>query len=270
MTRDFSSRVEAALQSVRLHHSAQPRIGIILGSGLSALARNFGGTEIDYTAIAGFPAPTVSGHAGILCLGDSVAVMAGRYHCYEGHGMDTVLLPAALLRALGVQTLIITNAAGSLRPEVGPGSLVLINDHLNLMGLSPLEGPHLQAFGPRFPDMSAVYSPRLRSLAHDAANSAGIIVSEGVYAAVRGPCYETPAEIRAFKTLGADLVGMSTVPESIFARSAGMDILGISLVTNLAAGLGGSLDHAEVMKAGADASAKLSDLLQSIVKRIAV
>jgi len=262
MTKRFPQLLANALKAVRRKSASRPKTGIILGSGLSDLASRFGGKAIGFPDIPGFPAPTVAGHAGVFYLGDEVAIMAGRFHLYEGVGVDTVLLPVALLHALGVQALILTNAAGSLRPELGPGSLSLISDHINFMGDNPLSGPHLAAFGPRFPDMSAVYTAQLREKARQLDSS----LPEGVYLAVRGPSYETPAEIRAFKTLGADMVGMSTVPEAIFARSLGMEILGVSLLTNLASGLGTPLNHEEVMAAGKLAGHRLGALLESFVR----
>jgi purine-nucleoside phosphorylase len=262
MTKNFPEILDRALEGVRICSSAEPKIGLILGSGLSGLASSFGGTAISYAEIPGFPAPGVAGHAGTMHIGNDIVVFAGRYHFYEGHDMDTLLLPLGLMYRLGVKTVIITNAAGSLNAQNGPGSLVLIRDHLNMMGINPLRGPHISGYGPRFPDMSEVYSPRLRALAKQIDTA----LAEGIYCAVTGPCYETPAEIQAYQRLGADLVGMSTVPEAIFSRSIGMETLGISLVTNLAAGMGAQLDHAEVMEEGKKASERLGALITKIVE----
>lgn len=263
MTNAYPGLVDAAVKGLRRFSSARPRVGIVLGSGLSDLAASFGGQSISYGDIPGFPAPGVAGHAGVLNINESVAVMAGRFHFYEGHSWDTVLLPVGLLCKLGVEVLILTNAAGSINPANIPGSLVLLKDHINFQGSNPLAGPHLPGFGPRFPDMSEVYSRRLRSLAKTIEPGLG----EGVYLAVSGPSYETPAEIKAFQVLGADLVGMSTVPEAILSRACGVETMAISLVTNLAAGLGAELNHAEVMAEGKKAAGKLENLLHGLVEK---
>lgn len=262
MTSEFPSRVERAVASVRPHLDSAPKVGIVLGSGLSSLAGQFGGRALPFAEIAGFPAPTVQGHAGILQLGDRALVLAGRFHYYEGHSYDTVCLPVALLAGLGVETLILTNAAGGIHYSYRSGDLVMISDHVNLQGGNPLVGPHLAGFGPRFCDMSAVYDPELRRLAR----SIDPELREGVYLAVSGPCYETPAEIRAFRTMGADLVGMSTVPEAILARSLGLRVLGLSTVTNLAAGISPQpLDHQEVVAVGKLVERRMGELLQRLV-----
>jgi len=238
----------------------------VLGSGLSEVANEFGGQRIPFSSIAGYPVPTVQGHQGIMMLSERTAVMAGRFHYYEGHSMDNVVLPIFLLRELGVKTLIVTNAAGGINAGYSPGDLVFIKDHINLLGTNPLIGPNDSTLGPRFFDMTEAYSNRLRRLAESALGRA---VPEGVYAAMLGPSFETPAEIRMLKAIGADMVGMSTVPEVIAASYLGMEVLGISCITNLAAGLGtGSLSHAEVMETGKLVEKSLSALLLAVVNAL--
>ena len=265
MTVDFPQRVERAVASIRQKFPSVPKTAIILGSGLSGLAADFGGSSLSYGDIAEFPAPTVNGHAGILQIGTRALVMAGRFHYYEGHSLDTVCLPVAVLAGLGVENLILTNAAGGIHYSFRPGDLVLIADHINMQGVNPLIGPHLTGFGPRFCDMSEVYSSELRRLARQLDPE----LKAGVYLAVSGPCYESPAEIRAFRAMGADLVGMSTVPEAILARSLGLRTLGISCVTNLAAGIGAqALNHQEVMEYGQKVATRLGRLLQGMVAQL--
>ena len=213
------------------------------------------------------------GHAGRLILGRvqgrDVAVLAGRAHHYEGHDLATVTFPIRVLGLLGVKTVILTNAAGGVNTSFTKGALMVIDDHLNLMGNNPLTGPNEDRFGPRFPDMSEVYSLRLRRLADDAAAEAGVSVAHGVYAALHGPSYETPAEIRYLRTIGADTVGMSTVPEAIVARHMGLDVLGISCITNMAAGvLPVPLDHAEVMETASRVAHEFMRLLEGIIGRL--
>ena len=263
MKEDFYARVSRSYESVADRFVSPPKVGVILGSGLSGIADSVEGIEIPYQEIDGFPAPTVAGHRGIMKAGDGVVVMAGRFHFYEGHTMDTVVLPAALLSLLGVETLIITNAAGAVNTGYSPGDLVLIRDQINLMGTNPLIGAHIEEFGPRFPDMSTAYPAALRDAAREIA---GDSIAEGVYAGLTGPSYETPAEIRMLRAIGADLVGMSTVPEVIVAAAAGIKVLGISCVTNMAAGiLDRPLDHREVMEAGKRVEGRLSDLVMGCI-----
>jgi len=249
-----------------------PEVGLILGSGLGQVVESLPGSDVPYERIRGFPVPTVEGHAGFLRLGGRVAVMAGRFHYYEGFALDDVVLPAFLLHALGVRTLIVTNAAGGIRASYRPGELVLISDHINLMGATPLRGPNPPGLGPRFPDMSEAYSRRLRELARAAAREVASIpapMQEGVYAAFMGPTYETPAEVRMAERMGADLVGMSTVPEVIAARYLGMEVLGISMVTNMAAGIvDQALSHAEVMQTAARTVPALAELLRVLLARL--
>lgn len=263
---DFPNRVRRAAESVRMLSEHTPKVGIILGSGLSGVAERLPGTEVAFSRIEGFPVPTVSGHRGILKLSDSTAVLAGRFHFYEGHPMDNVVLPVFLLHALGVRTVIVTNASGGINRDFSPGDLVLIRDHINLMGTNPLIGPNDDDLGPRFPDMSQAYSPRLRGMVQEGSNPR---LHEGVYAALTGPSYETPAEIRMLERMGADLVGMSTVPEVICARYLGVEVLGISCVTNMAAGvLDAPLDHAEVVATGKRVEAQMTELVLGALESI--
>ncbi len=269
MQESFPRRVEEAVQSVLSKHEQRPAVGLILGSGLGSFVQSVEGTDIPYGKIRGFPVPTVEGHAGFLRLSPSVAVMAGRVHFYEGWSMDDIVLPVFILHALGVRTLIVTNAAGGIKNSYRPGELVLIRDHINLLGVNPLRGPNSESFGPRFPDMTESYSARLRRLAGEVAAEKGRKLQEGVYAAFAGPTYETPAEVRMARAMGADLVGMSTVPEVIAARYLGMEVLGLSIVTNMAAGiLDKPLSHQEVVETAAMVSPWLSTLLQGILARL--
>lgn len=269
MRKDFGERVRRAADSIPSRY--RPRTAVILGSGLSGIVKGLGYEEIPYDRIAEFPRPTVQGHAGILCLSERNAIMAGRFHYYEGHPMDDVVLPIFALKAIGVRTIILTNAAGAVNPGLDPGDLVLISDHLNLMGTNAFIGPNPsgpdgEALGPRFFDMSAVYSERLRSLASLKSRRP---MKEGVYAALTGPSYETPAEIRMLRGMGADLVGMSTVPEATAARYLGMEVLGISCVTNMAAGISKTaLDHKEVVEVGKRVEAELKELILSVLAEL--
>jgi purine-nucleoside phosphorylase len=267
--------VEAAVRSLPLAGESAPAVGVILGSGLGSFADSLEGREIPYERIAGYPQPTVEGHRGLLKLGRSCAILSGRFHFYEGVSLDDVVLPVFLLARLGARTLIVTNAAGGIRRSYRPGDLVLIRDHLNLMGVHPLRGPNPPGYGPRFPDMSEAYSRDLRRLAQEAAsgaigaNGAGGGLAEGVYAAFPGPSYETPAEVRMAEVLGADLVGMSTVPEVLAANYLGLKVLGISCVTNMAAGiLEQPLAHAEVVETGKRAIPALTRLLHEVLRRL--
>jgi purine-nucleoside phosphorylase len=262
---DFTERLDAAWESLRGYTSRRPTVAVILGSGLAAFAETVGGDRVPFSAIRGLPTPTVAGHSGLLTVGDKAAVLAGRIHYYEGHSMDDVVLPVFLLFRLGVRTLVVTNAAGGVNKSFSPGELVLIKDHVNLQGVNPLRGPNPD-LGPRFPDMSAVYTPELRDLARSVSHAS---LKEGVYAAFVGPSYETPAEIRMLAAIGVDLVGMSTVPEVIAAGYLGMKVLGISCVTNMAAGiLDQPLDHEEVIRAGSEAAPRFADLLSRTIGRL--
>lgn len=255
-TTDLRARLDAATASIRARDGRVPDIALVLGSGLSPFADTLvDATAIPYPEITHMPVVTVPGHAGKLVLGKLagepdgpvIAALAGRVHFYEGHSMDTVVFATRMLIALGAKTVVLTNAAGGISPTCRPGDLVLISDHLNLQGTNPLIGPNDPSLGARFPDMTRVYDPALRALAQGAAHAEGTELREGVYVGLTGPSYETPAEIRMFRALGADLVGMSTVPEAIAARHMGARVLGISCVTNLAAGVSATeLSHDEV------------------------
>ena len=252
-----------------------PRVGIVLGSGLGAVADAIGDANvIRYDELPGFPRPTVQGHAGRAVVGDlagvTVAVLQGRQHLYEGGDPEPIRTPIRAVKAAGGDTLILTNAAGSLRPELGPGSLMAISDHINLTGHNPLTGPNDDAIGPRFPSLRDAYDPDLRERLHESARELGIDLADGVYLAVSGPTFETPAEIRAFGTLGADAVGMSTVPETIVARHAGLRVAAISTITNLAEGLAAEpLSHEQTLRDAQRAAGALGDLLTAFVGRLA-
>lgn len=243
-----------------------PRTALILGSGLGRFGEAMQvATAIDYGDIPGYPVSTVPGHSGRLLIGSAAGLplvcMQGRMHLYEGYEARRLALPIRALRLLGVETLIVTNAAGSLRPEMGPGSLVAIEDHINLTGQNPLAGPNDDRFGERFFDMSTAWDPDLRAALHAAAAAEDIALESGVYLQTMGPNFETPAEVRMIARLGADAVGMSTVPECLVARHAGMRVLGLSLITNLAAGIADHpLTHTETMEEGEKAYAKLERL----------
>jgi purine-nucleoside phosphorylase len=278
---DLYARCTAAAESIRSRHSAQPKLGIILGSGLGNFATQVESpTIIDYASIPGWPLSTVEGHSGKLVLGTiagvSVAVMQGRVHAYEGYSMAEVTFPTRVLGLLGCTQLIVTNAAGGINTSFGEGTLVGISDHINLTGTNAAIGPNEPRFGLRentgyrFFDMTTAYSPRLRKLAKQEAAALDIPLPEGVYLAVLGPSYETPAEIRAFRTLGADLVGMSTVHEVIIARHMGIEVLGLSLVTNMAAGvLDKLLHHSEVMDTANRVEAQFTQLLKALIPKVA-
>lgn len=249
---------------------------VVLGSGLGDFADTLNGAHaIPYQNIPHFQTSTVAGHAGRLILGEiasnfAIACMQGRFHYYEGHDMNTVVFPTRVLKTLGAEFLIVTNAAGGIRSDLTPGSLMLITDHLNLMGTNPLMGKNLDDLGPRFLDMSRVYTPSLQEMALDAASELEINLKSGVYAGLSGPNYETPAEVRMLRTLGADAVGMSTVPEVIAAHHMGMKILGLSCITNQAAGLSNQLlSHQEVMETAEQTRQQFVTLLQGILTRLA-
>jgi len=286
--------LDAAAQQIRarLPAGAAPRVGLVLGSGLGAWADSLERrVAIPYRELPGFPVSAVEGHAGNLVYGTSRAVPAigadglagagrlpglevfalqGRVHYYEGHDLATVVLPVRALVAAGCRTLIITNAAGGIDPMMRPGQLVILSDHLNLLADSPLRGPNDERVGPRFPDMSDAYDPELRALAAAAGVEMGLALREGVYAGSPGPAYETPAEVRMLRALGADLAGMSTVPEVIAARHMGARVLGISCVTNLAAGITREkLSHAEVTETAGRVRATFMALLDRILAHLA-
>ena len=268
-----------AAEYVRAKTSTIPNVGLVLGSGLGSFTDSLIHTvRIPYGEIPGFPVSTAIGHAGELVIGTlganghgtvDVAVMSGRFHLYEGYSAQQVTAGIRLFHGLGLGRVVLTNAAGGINATYSQGSLVLISDHINLQGANPLLGPNDASLGPRFPDMTEAYSYRLRALAHEAADELDIALPEGVYAGVLGPNFETPAEIRYLNTIGADLVGMSTVPESIAANHLGMEVLGISCVTNMAAGMSGEkLSHDEVLEIGRRVSGTFLKLLSALLPRI--
>jgi purine-nucleoside phosphorylase len=261
----------AAVEWIREGSELDPVVGVVLGSGLGGLADELEGrVEIPYAEIPGWPVSTAVGHTGTLVLGTldgiPVAVMRGRAHLYEGIGGERVVFGVRVLGALGIRSLVVTNASGGINPDFEPGQLVLISDHLNLQGTSALVGPNDESLGPRFPDMSDAYDPELRARAHEAAARLGLELGEGVYAAWLGPQFETPAEIRFMRAAGGDLAGMSTVQEVIAARHMGIRVLGISVVTNTAAGvLPEKIDHEVVLEVGARSAGSVTALLRELV-----
>ncbi len=269
------AQAQSATNFIRNKIPLTPRLGLILGSGLGNFASQVEApTTIPYADIPHFPQSTVEGHSGKLILGHiagvPVAVMQGRVHAYEGYPLSEVTFPTRVLGLLGCKSLIVTNAAGAINTSYKQGSLVAISDHINLTGSNAALGPNETNFGPRFFDMTAAYSPQLRALAHAEAARQNISLAEGVYLAVLGPSYETPAEIRSFRTLGADLVGMSTVHEVIIARHMGIEVLGLSLVTNMAAGvLNEAINHKEVMETGRRVEHQFTSLLTALTPQIA-
>ncbi|MGB2593139.1 MAG: purine-nucleoside phosphorylase [Candidatus Acidiferrum sp.] len=268
-------RAESAAHFISSRTALHPKIALVLGSGLGAFADEFAAaTKIPYAEIPHFPKSTAIGHAGQLVVGKvgdiPVAGMQGRVHLYEGYSAQDVAFPIRVFSCLGVKAVILTNAAGGIKREFVQGQLVVIKDHINLQGTNPLTGPNDERFGPRFPDMTVAYDRRFREMAVGEGNRNQIGLYEGVYAALPGPSYETPAEIRYLRTIGADLVGMSTVPEVIAARHCGMRVLGISCVTNAAAGiLDQPLDHKEVLATGERVRSQFIALLKSLIPRIA-
>lgn len=266
-------RIDNAAQKV-LEVCGTAEIGVILGSGLGDYAQALEeAVRLPYAGIPGFPRSTVAGHAGMLCCGmlhgKRVMMMQGRFHYYEGYSMKDVTLPVRVMQKIGVKTLIVTNACGGINLSYAPGDLMLIADMFSMTGQNPLIGPNLDEFGPRFPDMSCAFDPELRALAHACAKEQGFSLQEGVYAQMTGPCYETPAEIRMLRTLGADAVGMSTVPEVIVARHGGMRVLGVSCITNMAAGiLSKPLNHAEVTETANRVKDRFKGLLDAVIGRM--
>ena len=253
---------------------AQPDLGIMLGSGWGeALEKDDIIFRAAYSDIPGLGASTVKGHTGEFLLyrrhGALIAAWCGRRHYYEGEGWEPVVTPVEMLRRMGCETLLLTNASGGINPALRPGDFVIIRDHINLVNENPLIGAHVAEWGARFPDMTEVYSRHLAELLHASANKLALRVMDGVYAFNTGPAYETPAEIRAYKAQGADVVGMSTVPEAVFAKACGMKTAGISLVSNLAAGISlRPLDHSEVIAAGEGAKAKMRDFIDDFIQRL--
>ncbi len=253
-------RLRAALRFLRARLPVKPVAAVVLGSGLGPIGLGRASATVPYARIPFFPRPGAAGHPGELALHGRVAVLRGRVHFYEGYGLDEVVRPVRAMALLGARTLVVTNAAGAVNRAFRPGDLMLIADHLNLMGGNPLRG------GPRFTDLTAAYAPGLRALARRAARKEGLRLREGVYAAVPGPSYETPAEVRMLRRLGADAVGMSTVPEVIAAVHAGMRVLGISLITNRAAGIAsGPVSHGEVLETSRRALPRLAAFLRTVL-----
>jgi len=267
-------KVEEAAAVVRGRCGPLPETAVVLGSGLGHFAETLADAVVmPYAELPHWPAGTVTGHAGRLVVGTvagrRVAALSGRVHAYEGYDPATVVFGTRVMGRLGVGQIILTNAAGGINTAFSKGTLMIIDDHINLLGANPLAGPNDDRFGPRFPDMSEVYSPRLRASADQAAHALALPVSHGVYVAVQGPSYETPAEIRAFRALGADAVGMSTVPEAIAARHMGIEVLGISCITNMAAGvLSRPLIHDEVMETARRVGKSFTSLLGGIIERL--
>jgi purine-nucleoside phosphorylase len=268
-------RAEAAARFLLKLTKLRSKIALVLGSGLGAFADEFANaTRIPYAKIPNFPCSTAIGHAGQLVIGKvdgiEIAAMQGRVHLYEGYSVKDVAFPIRVFARMGVKAVILTNAAGGIKKEFTQGRLVVLSDHVNLQGVSPLSGPNDENFGARFPDMSVAYDKRFRKLALAEGRRLGIELGEGVYAGLAGPSYETPAEIRFLKTIGADLVGMSTVPEVIAARHSGMRVLGISCVTNAAAGiLDQPLDHNEVLQAAERVKGQFIALLRAVIPDVA-
>lgn len=267
-------RVAEAAEFLRGHLPAPPRVAIVLGSGLGAFAdRLAGAVSIPYARIPHWPPCGVVGHEGRFAAGEvggrRVAALAGRVHYYEGYDLSAVTFGIRVLGRLGVRTLILTNAAGGIAERLTPGTLMVIDDHINLMGTNPLIGPNDERFGPRFPDLTEAYAARLRAVADEAAGALGLALAHGVYAALPGPSYETPAEIRYLRVIGADAVGMSTVPETIVARHMGLEVLGLSCITNTAAGVRPQpLSHEEVMTTADRVRDTFAALLEAILVRL--
>ena len=274
MVTTYIERVDEAASWLRSHVRTIPTIAVVLGSGLGTFADTMAvELVLDYKAIPHWPLSRVTGHSGRFVVGSSggrrLLALAGRAHAYEGHDPAAVTFAVRVLGRLGVRTLVLTNAAGGINPRFTRGALMVIDDHINLTGANPLVGPNEERFGRRFPDMSEVYSARLRHIAQESAASMGVSVEHGVYLAVTGPSYETPAEIRAFRALGADAVGMSTVPEAIAARHMGMEVLGISCISNMAAGLSPEpVTEEEVIETTGRVHAEISALLEGILARL--
>ncbi|MCK5826915.1 purine-nucleoside phosphorylase [Candidatus Bipolaricaulota bacterium] len=268
-------KLKKAVETVQARLETTPDAAMTLGSGLSdAFGLPEGGVTIPCSEIPGFPLPTIAGHSGEFWIGPlcgkTVLVQRGRAHYYEGNTIDDVSFATRMFALLGIPTLVVTNAAGAINPNFRAGDLVFLTDHINMLGVNPLRGANFDELGPRFPDMSAAYTPELRAMAKTVAAAEGIEVEEGVYVAALGPSYETPAEIRAFHAMGADLVGMSTVPEVIVAAHAGMKVLGLSIATNLAAGVDptATLTHEEVIETTQRKGEEMRRLLMGILEKL--
>ena len=269
--------IDDAVGAIRKTTSLEPKIGMILGSGLGPLADAIDGAEhIEVNTVPGWPVSTVEGHSGKLVFGQlegvPVFVLQGRAHYYEGHSIERIGLPVRVMQKLGAEILIVTNAAGAVHPDFSPGELMLISDHINLIGMagqSPVRGPNLDAYGPRFPDMSQAYDPELKSIARSVADKGDIPLQEGIYVCLAGPSFETPADLRFLRGIGVDAVGMSTVPEVVIARHGGMRVLGISGISNKA-NLDGSTvtTHEEVLAAGEVIVPRLTALVRGVLKKL--
>ena len=251
----------------------KPQIGIVLGSGLGELADEYCKFAINYSDIPGFKASTITGHKGRLVFaeinGKNIVMMQGRYHYYEGYSIETIIFPIKVMKKLGVEILIVTNASGGINPSFRPSDLMVITDHINFMGVNPLVGPNDSSTGERFPDMSRIYTPEYVELVKKTSAELGIDIQDGVYIAFSGPSYETPAEVRMARTLGADAIGMSTVPEAIVATWAGIKVIGISCICNSAAGISTSgLSHAEVIQAANVAKDKFIKLVKEVIRKL--
>jgi len=268
------ARAEHAARTIRSRTSEEVRIALVLGSGLGGFADEFeDATAISYGEIPGFVPSTAEGHAGRLVIGRvnqiPIAAMQGRLHFYEGYSLEEVTFPIRTLKLLGIRTIVLTNAAGGINVELTQGALMVISDHLNLMGVNPLRGPNDERFGVRFPDMSEVYSRDLQEMVVQEARAMGVEVRRGIYVGLAGPSYETPAEIHMLRTFGADAVGMSTVPEAIVARQMGLSVLGISCITNMAAGISDQpINHEEVIETGERVRATFTQLLRRLIARL--
>jgi len=269
-------RAEHAARTIRARFTEDLRIALVLGSGLGAFADDLeDAVSIPYAEIPGFARSTVEGHAGRMVLGRvggvALAAMQGRFHYYEGYALEEVVFPVRVLGLLGIKSLVLTNAAGGVNVAFEQGSLMIISDHLNLMGVNPLRGTNDERFGSRFPDMSEVYSRAYQEIAAEEGRALNIELRRGIYAALSGPSYETPAEIRMMRTLGADAVGMSTVPEAIIARQMGINVLGLSCITNMAAGVFDQpINHEEVIETGARVHETFKELLRRVIPRLAI
>ena len=269
------ARAEHAARTIRARvNTDDVRVAIVLGSGLGGFAEDFEEpTAIPYSEIPGFVTSTAQGHVGQLVIGKldglPVIAMQGRVHFYEGYSLEEVTFPIRVFKLLGIKTLVLTNAAGGIDVQLSQGALMVISDHLNLMGVNPLRGVNDERFGPRFPDMTEVYSRELQEIVVEEARDMAVEVRRGIYAALSGPSYETPAEIHMLRTFGADAVGMSTVPEAIVARHMGMSVLGISCITNMAAGISDEpINHEEVMETGQRVRAIFAELLRKVIARL--
>ncbi|MEP6570312.1 MAG: purine-nucleoside phosphorylase [Acidobacteriota bacterium] len=271
---DLYSRAENAARVIRSRADVQAQIAVVLGSGLGGFAEEFeDSVSLPYREIPGFVSSTAEGHVGSLVSGKvegvPVLAMQGRVHYYEGYTLEEVTFPIRTFKLLGITTLILTNAAGGIDVQLTQGALMVISDHLNLMSVNPLRGRNDERFGPRFPDMSEVYTRELQELASEEARALDITVRRGIYAALAGPSYETPAEIHMLRAFGADAVGMSTVPEAIVARHMGMKVLGISCITNMAAGISEEpINHKEVIETGQKVREKFTQLLRRVIARV--